>query len=175
MHRARVLWPNLAHWLSALALIAGCSGQEPLQVKTTNPLERDVVVAGGGCDVGCGAQGGGWVIADHGGPGGAWPLAGYGGVAGYGPVAGSAGVVGEWPGSQRLPICGDGVINGIEVCDRSELSGMTCATLGYAGGSLACSPSTCTYDVSLCRSRPPNVGIPWMPVDAGFDDAGVAQ
>jgi hypothetical protein len=181
MHRQRVLWPIVAHPLVTLALVAGCSGQSPLQVKTTNPLEddeRDVLVAGRGCDVGCAAQGGSRVIVESGGSGAARPVAGYGGTAGYGPVPG-------WGGSAGAPfqppispphniICGDGRAEPPEICDGTDLAGRTCAMLGYAaGGLLACSPSTCTFDVSQCRSQS-NVGIPWVPVDAGFDDdAGI--
>jgi hypothetical protein len=176
MHRQRVLWPRVAHRLFAFALVAGCSGQSPLQIKTTNPLEhdeRDVLVAGSGCDVGCAAQGGkGGVIIERGGSGVALPAAGYGGTAGFPSVAGAPAV----PVRPRVQVCGDGVIDGIESCDGTSLGGMTCATLGYAGGLIACSRLTCTFDVSMCRSQAPNIGIPWMPIDAGFEeDGGVAQ
>jgi hypothetical protein len=179
MPRQHVFRPTLAHCLSAIALVAGCSGQSPLQVKTTNPLEhdeRDVLFAGRGCDVGCAAQGGSPVIVDRAGTGVAWPVGGYGGVAGFVPTPGLSGTAGARSVPPRQTICGDGVVNGLEACDRYDLSGATCASLGYAGGGLLrCSPSTCNYDVSMCLSQP-NFGIPPLPVDAGFeDDAGVAQ
>jgi hypothetical protein len=170
------LWPNLARRLLAFALVAGCSGQSPLQVKTTNPLEhddRDVLVAGRGCDVGCAAQGGSRATVERGGSGVARPVAGYGGVAGSIGTAGNSatGTAGVAGGSvrPRPPLCGDGVINGTEVCDRPQLDGTTCASFGYAGGLIACT-SSCTFDVSMCRSQGPDVGVPWIPVDAGIDD-----
>jgi hypothetical protein len=48
--------------------------------------------------------------------------------------------------------CGNGVINTDEECDRSNLNGATCQTLGFTGGgALGCDPVTCTYDASMCR------------------------
>src|SRR5690348_16679446 len=36
-------------------------------------------------------------------------------------------------------VCGDGVINtGVEECDRHQFGAATCATFGFAGGSLSC-------------------------------------
>ncbi|MBU1536395.1 hypothetical protein KKF84_13800 [Myxococcota bacterium] len=47
--------------------------------------------------------------------------------------------------------CGDGEIQagGVEVCDSTELSGMTCSDFGYYGGDLLCD-STCQYDLTQC-------------------------
>jgi len=47
-------------------------------------------------------------------------------------------------------ICGNGVLEHAETCDGSELQGETCATQGYAGGTLGCT-AECEYDVSLCE------------------------
>jgi len=48
-----------------------------------------------------------------------------------------------------LPSCGDDTVNVIgELCDGSDLGGATCASLGFSGGTLAC--SGCTFDTSLC-------------------------
>jgi hypothetical protein len=48
------------------------------------------------------------------------------------------------------PVCGDGWINPVdEDCDGSALAGQTCQSLGFAGGTLACS-SSCTFDTSGC-------------------------
>ena len=46
--------------------------------------------------------------------------------------------------------CGDSVIHaGVEQCDGFALYNATCATLGFAGSGLRCSP-TCQYDTSAC-------------------------
>ncbi len=48
--------------------------------------------------------------------------------------------------------CGNGVIDDGEQCDGGNLNGFTCTDLGYAGGTLACDPVTCTYDASGCTA-----------------------
>ena len=45
--------------------------------------------------------------------------------------------------------CGDGVIDGGEDCDGSDLGGASCESLGFTAGSLACL-GDCTLDVSNC-------------------------
>ena len=45
--------------------------------------------------------------------------------------------------------CGNGKINGGEDCDRANLGGANCVSLGFAGGALACS-DTCRFDTSAC-------------------------
>lgn len=45
--------------------------------------------------------------------------------------------------------CTNGTIEPPESCDGTNLGGATCATLGYAGGSLGCT-AFCGYDVSSC-------------------------
>lgn len=47
--------------------------------------------------------------------------------------------------------CGDGVREGDEACDGSDLAGNTCAGLGFAGGALACS-TACGLDAAACES-----------------------
>jgi Lamin Tail Domain len=49
------------------------------------------------------------------------------------------------------PSCGDGIIDGLEVCDGTEFNGATCASLnkGFIGGILAC--NNCAYEVSKCN------------------------
>jgi hypothetical protein len=48
--------------------------------------------------------------------------------------------------------CGDGLKNGSDQCDGSDLGGATCVSLGFAsGGTLACTPS-CALDVSGCSA-----------------------
>lgn len=50
-----------------------------------------------------------------------------------------------------FPYCGNGVIDGGEQCDGSNLNGATCATQGFSSGTLSCS-SSCTFDTSSCAS-----------------------
>lgn len=45
--------------------------------------------------------------------------------------------------------CGDGVVDGSEACDGSDLAGSDCAAQGYDGGTLACN-ADCTFDLSAC-------------------------
>ncbi|MDO8511450.1 MAG: Ig-like domain-containing protein, partial [Nanoarchaeota archaeon] len=53
---------------------------------------------------------------------------------------------------ERLPYCGDGVVNRFtEQCDITDLNGQTCSLIGYADGELRCTPQ-CTFDVSECVS-----------------------
>ncbi len=49
--------------------------------------------------------------------------------------------------------CGNGVWEYPEECDGDELRGATCESLGYSGGTLACS-AECTYDTSGCETGP---------------------
>jgi hypothetical protein len=46
--------------------------------------------------------------------------------------------------------CGNGTLDEGEQCDQGNLNGASCASLGFVGGTLACS-STCTYDTSGCH------------------------
>jgi hypothetical protein len=48
------------------------------------------------------------------------------------------------------PMCGNGIVDPGEQCDGGNLNGYSCTDLGYAGGTLACDPVTCTYDASGC-------------------------
>jgi hypothetical protein len=48
--------------------------------------------------------------------------------------------------------CGDGVVQDGELCDRSDLQGASCTSLGFAGGSLACSP-TCQFNAAACTGE----------------------
>jgi hypothetical protein len=47
--------------------------------------------------------------------------------------------------------CGDGVKNGVELCDGSDLGSASCTSVpgGFSGGTLACSGS-CTFNTSGC-------------------------
>ena len=45
--------------------------------------------------------------------------------------------------------CGDGQVSGNEQCDQNDLDGQNCNSLGFSGGTLACS-DFCTFDTSAC-------------------------
>jgi hypothetical protein len=58
----------------------------------------------------------------------------------------------QMPTVQAQAICGDTVIGGDEKCDRTNLNGATCQTLGYnGGGMLLCNMTSCLYDTIMCR------------------------
>jgi deleted-in-malignant-brain-tumors protein 1 len=47
--------------------------------------------------------------------------------------------------------CGNGSVEGSEVCDGADLAGQTCATMGYFGGTLACN-GACNFDFAGCTN-----------------------
>lgn len=49
------------------------------------------------------------------------------------------------------PHCGDFRVEGTEVCDRTALNGHTCATEGFTGGELSCSPGCDAFDTTGCN------------------------
>ncbi|HST28937.1 MAG TPA: hypothetical protein VLK26_11285 [Rudaea sp.] len=51
-----------------------------------------------------------------------------------------------WEGFES---CGDGVVEAGEACDRADLGGATCASEGYADGTLGCTRQ-CTFDTTQC-------------------------
>ncbi len=51
------------------------------------------------------------------------------------------------------PVCGDGFVGGIEVCDSGNLDGKTCEILGYLGGQLACAADCKDFDTTGCISQ----------------------
>ena len=53
-------------------------------------------------------------------------------------------------GCSGHPVCGDGVIEGNEVCDGGALGGESCVTRGYLEGSLACAEDCKSFDESGC-------------------------
>lgn len=65
---------------------------------------------------------------------------------------------GSTAGQMSMPamaqaICGDGQITApTEACDKTNLNGATCQSLGFSGGgTLLCNPTTCNYDTIMCR------------------------
>lgn len=50
-----------------------------------------------------------------------------------------------------VPGCGDGIIVGGEQCDTANFGGSSCASLGFAGGTLSCTLA-CTINTSACTS-----------------------
>lgn len=57
------------------------------------------------------------------------------------------------------PSCdNDNIQESGEACDGTDLSGETCVTLGYTGGSLSCSAS-CTFVTTSCTGTPPAPNI----------------
>jgi subtilisin-like proprotein convertase family protein len=54
------------------------------------------------------------------------------------------------PDDAPTSVCGDGVVEGEEVCDGDDLDGETCLSLGYAGGTLRCSSHCGGFRVRGC-------------------------
>ena len=49
-------------------------------------------------------------------------------------------------------VCGNGKVEGKELCDKTDLDGETCKTIGdgmFTGGTLSCT-STCVFNMSKC-------------------------
>lgn len=53
--------------------------------------------------------------------------------------------------------CGDGRVNGVEICDGDQLNNTLCETLGLGPGVLGCLPNCGDYDISGC-APPPDCG-----------------
>jgi len=54
------------------------------------------------------------------------------------------------------PLCGNNILETSELCDRQDLNGQSCESLGYSGGTLLCN-SRCTFDTALCVSSQPSL------------------
>lgn len=50
--------------------------------------------------------------------------------------------------------CGNGTLDPGEACDGTDLAGATCASLGFASGTLACGSTCAAYDMSGCVPYP---------------------
>ena len=46
--------------------------------------------------------------------------------------------------------CPDGIVQTCEDCDGTNLNGATCVSIGFAGGTLSCSTTNCSFDTSGC-------------------------
>jgi len=51
------------------------------------------------------------------------------------------------------PVCGNGVIEGTEVCDGVNLDGQTCLTQGFVGGTLQCATTCLAYNTAACLNQ----------------------
>ncbi len=52
-----------------------------------------------------------------------------------------------------VPNCGNGIIEGNEECDSSDLQGFACDDIGsFTGGTLSCNPTTCQIDTTGCTT-----------------------
>lgn len=52
------------------------------------------------------------------------------------------------------PICGNGVVEGLEACDGADLRGRACSHFRFDGGELACGPTCEWFDTSSCAASP---------------------
>jgi hypothetical protein len=52
--------------------------------------------------------------------------------------------------AMRVAKCGNGIIEGDEQCDKYNLGGATCLSLGEGNGKLMCD-SDCAFDTKLCE------------------------
>src|SRR5262245_55709676 len=141
MRSTHRFWLTLTQW----ALLTGCSGHLPLDVNGSAPDHDKLPVE----FAGSGAAGRGVRAGE--------------GVAGGSPrtMPGRSGA-----GGPALPqpasVCGNGKIEAPgESCERNNLQGASCQSLGYNGGGvLLCNPATCTFDTLMCRMTP-GIGPDW--------------
>jgi hypothetical protein len=49
--------------------------------------------------------------------------------------------------------CGDNVVDLFEDCEKNNLGGESCQTLGYDGGQLRCDPTYCEFDDTRCTEN----------------------
>ncbi len=59
------------------------------------------------------------------------------------------GVVGCGDSGDKKAVCGNNIVEEGEACDGTDLNNMTCQSLGYTGGTLACTDN-CEFDESGC-------------------------
>lgn len=76
------------------------------------------------------------------------------GACGHACAVGEACTAGQCVGAA---MCGNGVREGTEQCDNSDLARQSCTLLGFTGGTLTCA-ATCTFDTSACVGSGPICG-----------------
>ena len=110
-----------------VATMAGCSGEPPSSTSSG--------------DAGTGGTG----------TGGTGVATSTGGTDTGGTSTGGTGTGGTSTGTGgAAPVCGNGDAEDAEACDGADLKGQTCASLGFQGGTLACTAG-CELSTSLCH------------------------
>lgn len=69
--------------------------------------------------------------------------------------------------AQAVSYCGNGAVDTDEDCDAQNLNGATCESLGYSGGTLACTPD-CQFETSGCVNELPARLAPSLPYKRAF-------
>lgn len=59
---------------------------------------------------------------------------------------------GAWGTCTSTLYCGDGIINGPEVCDGLALGGQTCVSQGFSGGTLTCQSNCAAFNTAGCTA-----------------------
>jgi hypothetical protein len=80
-----------------------------------------------------------------------------------GTLACTANCMFDASGCTGEPVCGDDIVQWPEVCDGTdlgELTDMTCAQLGFTGGTLACNTACDNFDLTGCTGGPPGWTCP---------------
>jgi hypothetical protein len=60
---------------------------------------------------------------------------------------------------ERAIVCGDGLVEGAEVCESGNLSGETCVSQGYDSGTLSCLSDCSGYNTTNCSTMMKSVWI----------------
>ncbi|MEM4271468.1 MAG: LamG-like jellyroll fold domain-containing protein [Candidatus Pacearchaeota archaeon] len=83
----------------------------------------------------------------------------------------AAGSAGKCPPES---VCGNGVAEGTEVCDGSDLRGQTCESQGHGPGVLACAPNCDSFDITGCTALQctpaPSGMISWWNAEGNAND-----
>jgi hypothetical protein len=84
------------------------------------------------------------------------------GSGGAGSTAmGTGGMGTTGTGGAAAKSCGNKVIDTAmgEECDGMLLNNATCVSMGFtAGGTLSCDPTTCRYQLTMCKMMPTGMG-----------------
>lgn len=62
----------------------------------------------------------------------------------------------------KINVCGDGLIEGGEDCEGTDLNGQSCPTLGYLKGTLSCDIA-CSFDTTDCSGSTPTAILTLTP------------